>query len=117
MSIAELTDLDVYLWAEGTHARSYEKLGAHPGEQGGVAGTHFAVWAPNARAVSVIGDFNGWTPGKHPLRPVRSSGIWEGFIPGVGVGALYKYHITRRDGGYKIDKADPYGFAAETRPR
>jgi 1,4-alpha-glucan branching enzyme len=117
MSTAELTDLDVYLWAEGTHARSYEKLGAHLAEQASVAGTRFAVWAPNARAVSVIGDFNGWKPGQHPLQPVRTSGIWEGFVPGVGIGALYKYHIVSQFGNYRADKADPYGFAAETRPQ
>jgi 1,4-alpha-glucan branching enzyme len=116
MTTAELTDYDVYLFAEGNYRRSYEKLGAHPEERDGKAGTHFAVWAPNARRVSVIGDFNGWTPDRNPLRPVRSSGIWEGFIPDVGPGALYKYAITSQYGAYRVDKADPYAFAAEIRP-
>ena len=74
--------------------RTYEKLGAHVTEHDGVAGTHFAVWAPNARRVSVIGDFNGWKPGANPMNSVASSGIWEGFIPGVGAGVLYKYAIV-----------------------
>jgi 1,4-alpha-glucan branching enzyme len=116
MTTAELTDYDVYLFAEGTYARGYEKLGAHPEERDGRLGTRFAVWAPNARAVSVIGDFNGWEPDRNPLRPVRSSGIWEGFIPDIGPGALYKYAITSQYDDYRVDKADPYGFAAEIRP-
>jgi 1,4-alpha-glucan branching enzyme len=114
---ATLSDFDIYLWSEGTHYRAYEKLGAHLTEQNGVAGTHFAVWAPNARAVSVLGDFNNWQPGVHPMHSVRSSGIWECFIPGVGQGALYKYAITSRLSNYSVEKADPYGFAAEIRPR
>ncbi len=117
MITATLSDFDIYLWSEGTHYRAYEKLGAHLTEQNGVAGTHFAVWAPNARAVSVLGDFNNWQPGVHPMHSVRSSGIWECFIPGVGQGALYKYAITSRLSNYSVEKADPYGFAAEIRPR
>jgi 1,4-alpha-glucan branching enzyme len=116
LSTATLTDFDIHLWNEGSHFRAYEKLGAHPDERGGVPGTRFAVWAPDAGRVSVVGDFNGWQPGANPLHPVGSSGIWEGFVPGVGPGALYKYEITSRHGGYRVDKADPYGFAAETRP-
>jgi 1,4-alpha-glucan branching enzyme len=111
-----LTDFDVYLWSEGTHYRAYEKLGAHLTEQNGLAGTHFAVWAPDALEVSVVGDFNGWQPGANPMRSVGSSGIWECFIPGVGQGALYKYAITSRVSNYAVEKADPYGFAAEIRP-
>jgi 1,4-alpha-glucan branching enzyme len=117
VSTAELSDLDVYLWAEGTHVRAYEKLGAHPARRRGVAGTRFAVWAPDAERVSVVGDFNGWRPGADEMHPVDSTGIWEAFLPGVGVGALYKYAITSRYHGYQVEKADPYGFAAETRPQ
>jgi 1,4-alpha-glucan branching enzyme len=86
-----LTDFDLYLWGEGKHYRAYEKLGAHLTEQDELAGTHFAVWAPNAREVSVIGDFNGWEPGAFYLHQRGTSGIWEGFVPGVGQGALYKF--------------------------
>ncbi len=81
-----LTEHDMYLWAEGNHARAYEKLGAHPETRGGKPGTRFAVWAPNADEVSVTGEFNEWKPGAHPLRPVASSGVWEGFVAGVGPG-------------------------------
>jgi 1,4-alpha-glucan branching enzyme len=112
-----LTDFDVHLWNEGSHFRAYEKLGAHLEEQGGVRGTRFAVWAPDAERVSVIGDFNGWQVGVNALWPVGASGIWEGFLPGVGEGALYKYAIRSRFGEYQIDKADPFGFAAEIRPQ
>ncbi|HVO85472.1 MAG TPA: 1,4-alpha-glucan branching protein GlgB, partial [Syntrophobacteria bacterium] len=82
-----LTDDDLYLFNEGNHFRLYEKLGAHLMSREGVEGTSFAVWAPDAEHVSVIGDFNGWAKGKHQLRPRGQSGIWEGFIPGVGRGA------------------------------
>jgi 1,4-alpha-glucan branching enzyme len=111
-----LTDFDLHLWSEGTHHRAYEKLGAHLTEQDGLAGTHFAVWAPNAREVSVIGDFNGWDPRAFYLHQRGVSGIWEGFVPGVGQGALYKYAITSNHHGYRVVKADPFAFAAETRP-
>jgi 1,4-alpha-glucan branching enzyme len=110
-----LTDLDFYLFAEGTHYRAYEKLGAHVGYRDGHRGVHFAVWAPNARFVSVIGDFNRWDPSTNPLGS-SSVGVWEGFIPEVGPGALYKYHLVSRDRPYSVDKADPYSFAAEIRP-
>ncbi|MCI0683739.1 MAG: 1,4-alpha-glucan branching protein GlgB [Gemmataceae bacterium] len=112
-----LTDFDVYLWSEGSHVRSYQKMGAHPVERDGVAGTHFAVWAPNARAVAVVGDFNGWRDDVHTLQPRGVSGIWEGFIPHVGPGSLYKYAIASQYGGYRVTKADPYAFAAEIRPQ
>src|SRR4051794_26126534 len=107
-----LTDYDLYLLGEGNHRRIYEKLGAHVIEQDGLVGTHFAVWAPNAREVSVIGDFNGWARGANYLHARASSGIWEGFIPHVRQGALYKYAITSQYGDYRVDKADPCGFAA-----
>ncbi len=111
-----LTDADLYLFGEGTHYRLYEKLGAHPSATPG-AGTSFAVWAPNAVSVSVIGDFNDWRPHVHELRPRGSSGIWEGYVPGVERGARYKYHIRSRIGGYEADKADPFAFRAELSPR
>jgi 1,4-alpha-glucan branching enzyme len=111
-----LTDFDLHLWAEGTHYRAYEKLGAHLTEQDGLAGTHFAVWAPNACEVSVIGDFNGWDPRAFYLHQRGVSGIWEGFVPGVAQGALYKYALTSNHHGYRVVKADPFAFAAETRP-
>jgi 1,4-alpha-glucan branching enzyme len=111
-----LTDFDLYLWAEGSYARAYEKLGAHPDERDGAAGTRFAVWAPYADEVSVIGEFNGWRAGDHRLHPVASSGIWEGFVHGVGPGAAYKYAIRNRQTGYRVDKADPFAFASERRP-
>jgi 1,4-alpha-glucan branching enzyme len=116
MATASLTDFDIHLWAEGSHFRIYDKLGAHVSEQDGKVGVRFAVWAPNAREVSVIGDFNGWR-GVHPLHPVRSSGVWQGFIPEVRKGALYKYSITSQFHNYRVDKADPCGFATEIRPQ
>src|SRR5712692_10377366 len=112
-----LTAHDLYLFNEGTHYRLYDKLGAHPLTVNGVAGTHFAVWASAAERVSVLGDFNGWRPGVHPLKPRESSGIWEEFVPGVGLGACYKYHITSRYHGYRVDKADPFAFRSEVPPK
>ncbi|MDP9342726.1 MAG: 1,4-alpha-glucan branching protein GlgB [Actinomycetota bacterium] len=112
-----LTDQDLYLFNEGTHGRLQEKLGAHVVATAEASGTHFAVWAPNAESVSVVGDFNGWDPGSHPLGPVGSSGIWAGIVPGVGAGSLYKFHIVRRGGGYRVNKSDPYGLFFETPPR
>jgi 1,4-alpha-glucan branching enzyme len=112
-----LTEHDVYLFREGNHFRLYNKMGAHPVEAEGVAGTQFAVWAPNAEAVSVIGDFNGWDSGAHPLHARwDGSGIWEGFVPGVGEGARYKYHIASRSDGYRADKGDPYATFWEQPP-
>ncbi len=109
---------DIYLFREGRHARLYEKLGAHPLRVAADTGVHFAVWAPNARSVSVIGDFNGWRKEAHPLK-VRDdgSGLWAGFIAGIGPGALYKYHIVARDSGYEVEKADPFAFRCELPPR
>jgi 1,4-alpha-glucan branching enzyme len=115
--VSLLTDQDLFLFNEGTHARLYERLGAHPMEVGGEAGTHFAVWAPNAESVSVIGDFNGWNPDQDPLRPRASSGIWEGFVPGIGSGAVYKFHIVARGTGYRVDKGDPFAAWWEVPPK
>jgi 1,4-alpha-glucan branching enzyme len=112
-----LGDMDIYLIGEGTHYRSYDKLGAHPIVQDGVSGCHFAVWAPNALKVSVIGEFNDWKPDQDPLQLRGNSGIWDGFVPGVGVGKSYKYAIESRYGDYKVAKADPYAFGSETRPK
>ena len=95
----------------------YEKMGAHLVTQNGVAGAIFSVWAPNARSLSVVGSFNGWDPKSHQLSPRGSSGIWEGFIPGVTKGALYKFHIESRNQGFHVDKADPLGLLHEKPPR
>src|ERR687885_509532 len=111
-----LTDFDIYLFNEGTHVRIYQKLGAHPVEVDGTPGVAFAVWAPNAEAVSIVGEFNDWDFLKTPLQPRGSSGIWEGFVPGIGQGTLYKYSIKPRTSWQRVEKADPYGFAAELRP-
>jgi len=111
-----LTDQDLYLFNEGSHFHLHEKLGAHPVTREGQAGTHFAVWAPNADRVSVMGDFNSWNKTSHPLRARGSSGIWEGLVPDAGAGAHYKYHIVSRYAGYEVDKADPFAFHAEVPP-
>lgn len=113
-----LSDYDVHLFREGNYYRIYEKLGAHMATVDGVAGVHFAVWAPNAEKVSVVGDFNGWDPRAHPLA-VRwdGSGIWEGFVPGIGKGEIYKYHIVSRHNGYRADKGDPFAYYWEISPR
>lgn len=107
-----LSDFDLHLFNEGRHYRLYEKLGAHPVKVAGVSGTYFAVWAPNANYVAVIGDFNGWNTAAHPLHPRAQSGIWEGFIPGVGRGAVYKFHIGSHNRGYRVDKVDPFGLCS-----
>jgi len=117
LEITLLTGDDLYLFNEGTHLQLYEKLGAHPLTVNKQKGTYFAVWAPDARQVSVTGDFNGWDRVSHPLQPRGQSGIWEGFIPGVGKGILYKYHITSRYKGYRTDKADPFATYNEIPPK
>ena len=105
------------MFNEGTHYQLYNKLGAHPVTLGGVQGTHFAVWAPNAQFVSVMGSFNGWKKGTHALRSLGSSGIWAGFLPGVGKGDHYKYHIVSRYEGFQVEKADPFALFDEAPPR
>jgi 1,4-alpha-glucan branching enzyme len=112
-----LTDDDLYLFGEGTHYRLYEKLGAHLTEVDGVAGTYFAVWAPNAQYMAVMGDWNGWDAGSHPMRMRGGSGVWELFIPGVGKGAAYKFHVASRYQGYREDKTDPFGSYYEVAPK
>jgi len=110
-----LSDFDKYLFGEGTHERAYEKFGAHLMAVDGRQGVAFAVWAPNARQVSVIGGFNGWDGAIHPLNS-SDSGIWSLFIPGLTEFTVYKYRITSQN-GQNFDKSDPYGFAMEERPR
>lgn len=111
-----LGPLDDHLMVEGTHRRLHQRLGAHAGSHEGVAGTRFAVWAPNAARVSVVGAFNGWDGRRHPMRKRVDSGLWELFIPAIGAGAAYKYEILARDGVVQPLKADPFGRAAEMRP-
>jgi 1,4-alpha-glucan branching enzyme len=113
-----ITDYDVYLFREGKHYRIYEKLGAHPLVVDGVSGVYFAVWAPNAAEVHVVGDFNDWRPGTHKLIPRKDgSGIWEGFVGGVRVGDRYKYYVVSRFGDYRAFKGDPYAFLWEVPPK
>jgi 1,4-alpha-glucan branching enzyme len=107
---------DLFLFNEGTHNRIYEKLGAHLSTINGESGTFFSVWAPNARSVSVVGTFNGWNPGSHPMHSRGHSGVWECFIPGVGKGTFYKYHISTQKFGEHFDKADPFGYRHEPPP-
>ncbi len=116
--VSLLTDHDIYLFKQGNHFQLYEKLGSHVLNVEGVEGVLFAVWAPNARTVSLIGDFNGWTPDIHYLHPRSdASGIWEGFVPGLTYGTLYKYHLVSHHDGYSIDKGDPFAFRWEVPPR
>jgi 1,4-alpha-glucan branching enzyme len=110
-----LGELDLWLLGEGKHLRPWACLGAHPMEVQGVAGTRFAVWAPNARCVSVVGDFNLWDARRHPMRLRREAGIWEIFLPGVAAGQLYKFEVLGAD-GLRQQKADPFAMRAELRP-
>jgi 1,4-alpha-glucan branching enzyme len=113
-----LTDYDIHLFREGNHFRLYEKFGSRPMSLDGGEGTYFAVWAPNAEQLSVIGDFNGWKPDSHPLLGrLDGSGIWEGFIPDVQPGGIYKYRIRSRHRHYEVDKGDPFAFYSETPPK
>jgi 1,4-alpha-glucan branching enzyme len=111
----QLTEFDLYLLSEGTHWHSYDKLGAQIRTVDGVSGVNFAVWAPNAESVHIVGDFNEWDGRRHPMRKHIPSGFWELFVPGLGEGTLYKYQLTRGD--EILEKSDPYGFAAEVPPR
>jgi 1,4-alpha-glucan branching enzyme len=115
--VSLLTDHDIYLFKQGSHFKLYEKMGSHLMNVEGREGTLFAVWAPNARRVSVIGDFNNWAGGLHQLKAREDgSGIWEGFIPGLGKGTAYKYHIESRYNNYSVDKGDPFAFYWEVPP-
>ena len=116
-SVSLLSADDGYLFNEGSHFRLYEKLGAHIINQGEHVGTHFAVWAPDAEQVSLIGDFNRWNKTSHRLTPKESTGIWQGFFPAIAKGALYKYHIVSRFHGYRVDKSDPFSIFNEIPPK
>jgi 1,4-alpha-glucan branching enzyme len=111
-----LSDYDLYLMGEGAHHRNYEKLGAHLAALGGVSGVNFAVWAPNARRVSVVGDFNGWDGRVHPMRLHPGNGLWEIFVPGLADGAFYKFEVLPKEGP-PVLKSDPYAFGFELPPR
>ena len=110
-----ISELDTYLFAKGRHYEIYEKMGAHLAEEDGKAGTYFSVWAPNARSVSVVGDFNNWDRTAHPMQPVQQSGIWDIFVPRVKAGDLYKFAVETSQ-GYTVLKADPYGNQSQLRP-
>ncbi len=113
-----LNDHDIYLFKEGTHHTLYNKFGSHPVVRERKKGTYFAVWAPNAEKISVIGNFNHWKSGSHSLHPRwDESGVWEGFFPDIQRGDLYKYHIFSREKGYQVKKSDPYAFHCETPPK
>ncbi len=111
-----LSEFDLYLMGEGTHYLKYEKMGAHPTAIEGIAGVMFAVWAPNAVRVSVVGDFNQWDGRTHPMRNRGPSGVWELFVPGLAEGAIYKYEIRPMTANLPLLKSDPYAFQAEVRP-
>jgi 1,4-alpha-glucan branching enzyme len=114
---AFLTADDLHLFREGTHAKLYEKLGARADTVDGIEGVRFAVWAPNALSAAVCGDFNNWNRQSHPLAPSTDSGVWFGFVPGLGKGSAYKFHIVSRFEGYAVDKADPFGRMHEVPPK
>ena len=117
LQTSDLSEFDLYLFHQGTNYRAYEMLGAHLMTQEGRQGVRFAVWAPHAKAVSVVGDFNAWDTRVHPLQRLQDGEIWAGFIPGVKEGDIYKYAIEPQWGGPPILKADPYGFYAEKKPQ
>src|ERR1700720_55340 len=110
-----LTDFDLYLLGEGTHHRAFEKLGAHRVRVGTATGVHFAVWAPNADQVSLLGDFNGWDGRVHPMRLLAPAGIWELFVPDLSDGEKYKFEI-RTKAGQLLKKSDPFGISFEVPP-
>lgn len=115
---SRFSEFDIYLFKSGKHYKLYEKLGSHVTEYKGVIGTYFAVWAPNARYVSVIGNFNGWNRGSHSLNARwDGSGIWEGFIPNIGRGEVYKYFIHSNNHGQDLEKADPFALWCEIAPK
>jgi 1,4-alpha-glucan branching enzyme len=111
-----ISDFDLHIHGEGTQYESYRSMGAHPVECQGVHGVRFVVWAPNAEVVSVVGDFNDWDDRRHPMR-LRTGGVWEVFLPGVGPGTNYKYSVRAPSRGFRQQKADPYGFAMEVPPQ
>jgi 1,4-alpha-glucan branching enzyme len=111
-----ISNFDLHLFLEGTNYEVYNALGSHLATVEGVSGTRFAVWAPNAMVVSLVGDFNGWDTRQNPMR-LREGGVWELFMPGIGPGTAYKYQVKSRHRGYTQQKADPYGFATETPPK
>ena len=113
--MSSLTDLDLHLFGEGNHHRIYSKLGAHLETVDGVSGTRFTVWAPNANGVSVVGDFNAWDGTRDRMQRIGSGGVWDLFMPGIGVGALYKFEIQTA-AGHAVLKSDPYGFQMQLRP-
>jgi len=117
MTHARITDDDVTLLAAGSHYRLYEKLGAHPATVEGTEGTHFAVWAPTARSVALVGDFNDWNAEATALAPRSSGGIWEAFVPDVGQGELYKLEIAPKAGGRGLVRSDPFGFRHQQPPK
>ena len=110
-----LGDIDLHLVGEGSHRRLYEKLGAHPRVERGVGGVAFAVWAPNARSVRVVGEFNSWDGRLNPMRSLGSSGIWELFVPDIGTGTYYKFEVVSAQGELVL-KSDPYAFQTEVPP-
>jgi 1,4-alpha-glucan branching enzyme len=116
-TLSRFSDFDIHLFKQGKHFKLYEKLGSHVMEFEGVTGTYFAVWAPNASSISVIGNFNGWNRSTHALAPRwDSSGIWEGWIPNIGVGEVYKYFIVSNDGQH-LEKSDPFALWCEVAPK
>jgi 1,4-alpha-glucan branching enzyme len=115
--ISLLTADDLFLFNQGTHYRLYEKLGSHCTKMQGVEGTYFAVWAPNAENVFIMGEFNGWDKTQSPLSSRGGSGIWEAFVPDLHAGTPYKYHIVSRYDGFRVDKADPFAFKTEPPPK
>ena len=110
-----IQEWDCYLFGQGTHYEIYKKLGAHPFKYKDVDGYYFAVWAPHAKAVSVVGDFNGWDVNANVCQELNEGGIWEAFVPGLSAGEIYKFAITAANGDL-IYKADPYARSAEFRP-
>ncbi len=117
LPISSLTEQDLYLFNEGSHVRHYDNPGARPAEGGHGPGTDFAIWAPNAERVWVVGDFNGWSKTSHPLESRGPSGIWEGLLPEAAPGARYKYHLVSRYNKYEVDKTDPFAFRTELPPQ